>query len=113
MLFPCRVPEAGVVEGVQVGRVGPADVAAFTAQLHVPPRSLGRALPQAQETSLIQDLCKQGLASPPSILLLQFGVTHLHPFAPGPDAVLSNIFPAFDLLAGTYRQGEAWREKYR
>lgn len=93
-------PEARVVEGVQVRRVQPADVVAFAAQLQVPPRRQSCALAQAQEVALIQHLCQMGLTSPSSIL--QFGVAHPHPFAAWPGAVLSRVFPAFDLLAGTW-----------
>jgi len=46
-------PEAGVVEGVQVGGVGPPDGVAFAAQLHVPPWGQAGALAQAQEASPI------------------------------------------------------------
>lgn len=60
-------PQAWVVEGVQVGRVGPSDGVAFAAQLHVLPRSQSRAWAQAHKASLIQNLGQQGLAFNSSI----------------------------------------------
>ena len=96
-----RSPESGVIEGVQVDRVGPADVTAFTTQLYVVTRAEAHALSQPQETALIQDLGQDGLPSSSCLLLLQFGVANLGPLASRPDAVLSRLLPTIDLLAGT------------
>lgn len=46
-------PEPGVVEGVQVGRIGPSDAVAFAAKLHDLPRSQSYALAQAKEATLV------------------------------------------------------------
>lgn len=93
--------ESGVIEGVQVDRVGPADVTAFTTQLYVVTRAEAHALSQPQETALIQDLGQDGLPSSSCLLLLQFGVANLGPLASRPDAVLTGLLPTIDLLAGT------------
>lgn len=92
-------PEARVVEGVQVGGVGPSHVGSFTPQLQAPPRGQGRARTQPEEAAFIQNLSQQRLAF--AFPLAQVGVTGPHPFPAWALWVLAHIFSALDCLAGT------------
>ena len=80
--------ESSVIESVQVGGVGPADLAALASELKGFPRTQAQGLSEPQETTLVQDLREDGpgLAT---LLLLQLGVPDFRPLPSRPDAVLT------------------------
>ncbi len=92
-----RIPEAVVIEGVQIRGICPANISPFASQFHCFPRTQGKTLTQSEKTAFIKDLGENRLA-----LFFYFRVANLHPLSSWSNAVLTSLFLTLDLLTHTW-----------
>lgn len=97
-----RIPEAVVIEGVQIRGICPANISPFASQFHCFLRTQGKALTQSEKTAFIKDLGENRLALASCLLFFYFGVANLHPLSSWSNAVLTSLFLTLDLLTHTW-----------
>lgn len=97
-----RIPEAAVIEGVQIRGIRPANISPFASQFHCFPRIQRKALAQSEKAAFIKDLSENRLALASCLLFFYFGVASLHPLSSWSNSVLNSLFLTLDLLTHTW-----------